>query len=178
MMPLLQLTDDQKGKAMNAIYQQQMTAADPATLMANPAAAVAPAHEPGRADANGAEERAFSGAVCDLPAGPAGDGGRGGEFRRRTEWGNNNGGGQAAQPASTVPGYSFAGQTGTAQVTPAPATTPAPASLGHGHDGGWGHHERGTGGCDGHEFRAGGSGSAQLKTDAASSGVLGEVLIA
>jgi hypothetical protein len=40
MMPLLQLTDDQKGKAMNAIYQQQLAAADPATLMANPAAAV------------------------------------------------------------------------------------------------------------------------------------------
>ena len=40
MMPLLQLTDDQKEKAMNALYQQQLSAPDPQTLMANPTAAV------------------------------------------------------------------------------------------------------------------------------------------
>jgi hypothetical protein len=41
LMPLLQLTDDQKGKAMNLLYQQQLSAADPATLVANPTTAVA-----------------------------------------------------------------------------------------------------------------------------------------
>jgi hypothetical protein len=36
MMPLLQLNDDQKGKLMNALYQQQLTAPDPGSLVNNP----------------------------------------------------------------------------------------------------------------------------------------------
>jgi hypothetical protein len=36
LMPLLQLTDDQKEKAMNALYQQQVSAPDPASLLTNP----------------------------------------------------------------------------------------------------------------------------------------------
>lgn len=36
MMPLLQLSDDQKEKAMNALYQQQLTAPDPGSLATNP----------------------------------------------------------------------------------------------------------------------------------------------
>jgi hypothetical protein len=40
LMPLLQLSDDQKEKAMNALYQQQLSAPDPASLLANPTTAV------------------------------------------------------------------------------------------------------------------------------------------
>lgn len=36
MMPLLQLSDDQKEKAMNALYQQQLSAPDPGSLAGNP----------------------------------------------------------------------------------------------------------------------------------------------
>ena len=36
LMPLLQLTDDQKEKAMNALYQQQLSAPDPMSLLGNP----------------------------------------------------------------------------------------------------------------------------------------------
>ncbi len=39
MMPLLQLSDSQKDQVYNAIYQSQLTAPDPMTLMGNPDAA-------------------------------------------------------------------------------------------------------------------------------------------
>jgi hypothetical protein len=36
LMPLLQMTDDQKEKAMNALYQQQLNAPEPTSLLGNP----------------------------------------------------------------------------------------------------------------------------------------------
>ena len=48
LMPLLQLTDDQKEKAMNALYQQQLSAPDPGTLMANPGNAIGTLTQQGR----------------------------------------------------------------------------------------------------------------------------------
>lgn len=151
LMPLLQLTDEQKEKAVTALYQQQTTAADPASLMTNPnplgtlarqgqsvAAAMKQVLTP--------DQYTLYQQDTQLQAQAFGNFGGGGGGRNR---GNNggNGGGQAQAPGANggnpaVPGYQvvpngtttgFTSATSNAMTTTTnyayvPAGTPAPAT--------------------------------------------------
>ena len=131
LMPLLQLTDDQKGKAMNALYQQQMGTGDPASLMTNPnplgalaqqgqsmQAAMKQVLTPDQYALYQQDQQVQQQAFANF--------GGGGQNRRNgaNGQGGGNGGGQGQAPGAGAPGSGTAAAT----TASAPAPTPAPAA--------------------------------------------------
>ena len=123
MMPLLQLTDAQKEQAMNALYQQQLAAPDPASMLGNPGAITQLTSQAQSQSAILAkvlnqdqlalyqqEQQVQSQAFADM------------QSRRQQRAAQNGGNGGAPQPG---------GPAVTSAVTPggAPGATPAPNTL-------------------------------------------------
>ena len=139
MMPLLQLTDAQKDQVYNSIYQAQLTAPDPTSLMGNPnAASVMMAQAKATQDAmtkvlTPDQMTLFQQEAQAMPqfGGPGGQGGRRGQNGGGPGGGGPGGGGPNGGGGNGAP----AGATLTSAATPAPApatdgsAAPAPASA-------------------------------------------------
>jgi Spy/CpxP family protein refolding chaperone len=123
-MPLLQLTDDQKEKALNALYQQQLSAPDPMTLMGNPNAVATLAAQGQSMQAAlkqvlNPDQYALYQQSQQVTAQAWANGPGGG---RR---GNNNGGNGNGGATNAAPGAQTTSTVAAATPTPAPATAAA-----------------------------------------------------